>query len=78
MNLQVLYQSSDSYAPLAGISIESLLRNNQRSDSIHIYFLEDHITQLNKQKLEEIVHRYGRTISFSLYSLFRQCCKIME
>ena len=64
MELQVLYQSSDSYAPLAGISIESLLYNNQQVETLHIYFLEDGISQSNKEKIEEIVHRYQRKISF--------------
>lgn len=65
--LNILYQSSDSYAPLGGISIESLLQNNRDAEAIHIYYLEDNVSAQNRQKLEDTVKKYGRTLSF--YSL---------
>lgn len=67
MELNILYQSSDSYAPLGGISIESLLQNNRDAEAIHIYYLEDNVSAQNRQKLEDTVKKYGRTLSF--YSL---------
>ena len=69
MELNILYQSSDSYAPLGGISIESLLQNNRDAEAIHIYYLEDNVSAQNRQKLEDTVKKYGRTLSF--YSLKR-------
>lgn len=60
----VLYSSSDSYAFLTGISILSLLESNKNSDFIHIYIMDNHISNTNKQRLIEMVKRYKRDITF--------------
>lgn len=62
--MDILYSSSDSYAFLTGISVFSLLENNKTCDSIHIYIMDNHITDENKTKLTELVCSYGRQISF--------------
>ncbi len=62
--MDILYSNSDSYAFLTGISILSLLENNRASDSIHIYIMDNHISEVNRAKLVEVVHNYGRQISF--------------
>ena len=62
--VDILYSSSDSYAFLTGISILSLLENNKASDSIHIYIMDNHISEENKAKLTEVVNHYGRQLSF--------------
>ena len=62
--VDILYSSSDSYAFLTGISILSLLENNKASDSIHIYIMDNHISEENKAKLTEVVNYYGRRLSF--------------
>ena len=64
--MDILYSSSDSYAFLTGISILSLLENNQSCGSIHIYIMDNHISTENKEKLTEVVNRYHRDISFVL------------
>ena len=62
--MDILYSSSDSYAFLTGISILSLLENNKDCDSIHIYIMDNHISEENKAKLTEVVNHYGRQLSF--------------
>lgn len=62
--MDILYSSSDSYAFLTGISILSLLENNKVCDSIHIYIMDNHISEENKVKLTEVVNHYGRQLSF--------------
>ena len=62
--MDILYSSSDSYSFLTGISILSLLENNQNVDRIHIYIMDNHITQENKEKLRQVVCQYGREITF--------------
>lgn len=62
--MDILYSSSDSYAFLTGISILSLLENNKHIDSIHIYIMDNNISQENKVKLENVVTSYGREINF--------------
>lgn len=62
--MDILYSSSDSYAFLTGISILSLLDNNKECNEIHIYIMDNHITEENKKKLIEVTEKYGRDISF--------------
>lgn len=62
--MDILYSSSDSYAFLTGISILSLLENNKNSDAIHIYIMDNHISDINKNRLIEVVKEYQRDISF--------------
>lgn len=62
--MDIVYSSSDSYAFLTGISILSLLENNQNCEVIHIYIMDNHISDLNKTRLVEVAERYGRDVSF--------------
>lgn len=62
--MDILYSSSDSYAFLTGISILSLLENNQACPEINIYIMDNRITDRNKTKLNEVVSRYRRKLSF--------------
>ncbi len=62
--MDILYSSSDSYAFLTGISIFSLLENNKACRSIHIYIMDNYISEENKEKLMKVVNHYGRQISF--------------
>lgn len=61
--MYVSYSSSDSYAPHTGISILSLLENNQDSEFIHIFLLDLGISQKNKEKIQQIVDRFHRSIT---------------
>lgn len=62
--MDILYSSSDSYAFLTGISILSLLENNKKCRDIHIYIMDNHITEDNRNKLIQVVEQYGRDIAF--------------
>lgn len=67
MSLQrvnILYQSDDTYSAITGVSMTSLLENNQDIDDIHIYFLDDRISETNKEKLRQLAARYDRTLIF--------------
>lgn len=62
--MDILYSSSDSYAFLTGISILSLLENNKGCDFIHIYIMDNHISDINRKKLIKVVKDYQRDIFF--------------
>ena len=64
MELYVLYEFSDLYAPYAGVSILSLLENNMDIDTIEIYVLDDGIGKVNKEKIRIIIEEYNRKIIF--------------
>ena len=58
--LNVLYQSDDNYAPQTGVSILSMLENNQHFESIHIYVLSDGISKDNLARIDQVCSDYGR------------------
>ena len=58
--INVLYPFDDNYAPFAGISMTSLLKNNQGAEEINIYVLGFGLSEENKAKIEETVTAYGR------------------
>lgn len=61
-HLNVLYQSSDYYAPYAGVSICSLLENNKNMQEITVYLLDDAISKENKCKMQQLVESYNRKL----------------
>ena len=64
MILNVLYSCNENYVKQAGISIISLCENNKLFEDIHIFFVEDKITEASKQQLMQIVEKYNRKITF--------------
>ncbi|RZM29480.1 MAG: hypothetical protein EOO88_04785 [Pedobacter sp.] len=56
--LNVLYQSDDNYAMISGISIISLLDNNQHLDGINIFYCDYKITKVNRDRLKKVVAGY--------------------
>jgi lipopolysaccharide biosynthesis glycosyltransferase len=56
--LNVLYQSDDNYAMVSGISIVSLLENNQHLDEINVYYCNYKIQDANQKNLQDIVSNY--------------------
>lgn len=62
--MNVVYYSSDFFSEMCGVAIQSLCENNIGADSITVYIVEDHITEKNKNRLEEITNRYGRRLIF--------------
>ena len=49
--MNVVYYSSDFFSEMCGVSIESLLENNTKTDEINIYIVEDNISDINKERL---------------------------
>lgn len=62
--MNVFYFSSDAFVSVAATSILSLLQNNQKAASIHFYLVDDGIQDKNKQLLTDMIHRYGREITY--------------
>lgn len=62
--MNVVYSSSDSYAPIAGVSMYSLLVNNADVDDLTIYMIDNHISETNKQKFEQMCKAYRRNLIF--------------
>lgn len=62
--LNVLYQSSNEYAVVTGVSITSLLENNKNIYEINIYILNDGISLENQKKIKKLCHSYNRNIFF--------------
>lgn len=60
--LNVLYQSSNEYAVVTGVSITSLLYNNKNINEINIYLLNDNISSENQKKLKELCNNYNRNL----------------
>ena len=64
MRADVLYQFNEAYVPYAGVSITSLLENNQDIDEIKIYVLDDNVSEASRDMLRLTVERYARQIEF--------------
>ena len=60
--LNVLYQTDDNYAAIAGVSMTSLFRTNQHMDEIHIYLLDSGISEENLEKFRQLCDEYGRDL----------------
>ncbi len=66
MNLQVVYASDDNYAPYMGISMYSLLvNNNAHFDRIHVHVLDNGIGKKNRSRLNKQISKFSSAeISF--------------
>ncbi len=62
--MNIVYSSSDSYAPIAGVSLYSLLLNNKDSDEINIFIIDNSISSKNKEKFIKMCADFGRTPAF--------------
>lgn len=62
--MNVIYSSSDSYSPIAGVSIMSLLYNNRGAEELNIYMIDNHISYTNKERMQKMVEEYGRKLIF--------------
>ena len=61
--LNVLYQTDDNYAPIAGVSMTSLFETNKHLDEIHVYMLDDGISKENLEKYQTLCEQYGRDLT---------------
>lgn len=62
--MNIAYHSSDSFAPVLGISMASVFENNKDFEDITVYVIENKITEENKQKLRQLADNYGRNVVF--------------
>lgn len=64
MKLNLLYQFNEKYVPYAGVSMTSVLYNNQNADRICIYVLGEEISETSEEMLKRTVESYHRDIVF--------------
>lgn len=62
--MNIVYSSSDSYAPIAGVSIYSLLCNHEDCDKLHLYIIDNQISLHNKHRLETLCAQFDRPVDF--------------
>ena len=62
--MNVFYFSSDLFVSVAAVSIVSLLENNKSFENIHIYMIDDGITEDKREKLTSMIKSYGRSITY--------------
>lgn len=60
---EIVYASDDAFAPILGVSIESLLENNLNAE-INITILCTSISKINKDKIKKICHKYESNVRF--------------
>lgn len=64
MRINVTYSTSDKYSRYAGVSMISLFENNKDIEEIYVYYIEDRVSNENKNKLKRIADKYKREIEF--------------
>jgi len=64
MKINVLYSSDENYAQHAGVSLFSLLDNNEDIDEITVYMIENNLSSDSKEKFNEIIKKYNRQIIY--------------
>ncbi len=57
----IVYASDDRFAEILGVSVVSLFENSKDMDDIVVYVLDGGITAENKEKLNSIAEKYGRS-----------------
>lgn len=62
--LNLVWASDDNYAFLAGVSLTSVLINNQDYEIINVWILDDNISMKEKEQLKSCVARFDRNIAF--------------
>lgn len=60
--LHVVFAADNQFAEMLGISIVSLLTNNQNMEQICVYILDGGISDENKKKIEYLCEQYNRTL----------------
>ena len=59
IKINILLSADDNYAPLTGVLIQSLLKNNEKDfNEISIFILDGGISEVNKQKLDLICNSF--------------------
>ncbi|AXY10758.1 MULTISPECIES: glycosyltransferase family 8 protein [Bacillus] len=64
MDLNVVYSSDDNYAQHVGVSLLSLLQNNQHFNKLNIFLIENNLSSYNKKNLNSVCKKYNKTIQY--------------
>lgn len=59
-NINVVYAADDNFIPVMGVSIVSLLKNNRDMSNINVTILATNVSELNKQKINDLFNKYDR------------------
>ena len=62
--MNIVYSSSDSYAPIAGVSLYSLLTNNKTCEELNVFIIDNHISEKNKKKFAKMCEDFARPLYF--------------
>ncbi len=62
--MNIVYSANDAFASLGGISLLSVLENNKDVDQINVYFIDNEISDANKEKIQKICDDYSRSLKF--------------
>lgn len=62
--LNLVWATDDNYAFLAGVSLTSVLINNQNYEKINVWILDDNISLEEKERLQRCAAYYNRNINF--------------
>lgn len=63
--MNIVCAADDNYVPYCGVMLTSLFENN-KGESIHIYFLTGGIKEKNRKKLEDITNKYKGCFHYCL------------
>ncbi len=64
MEINLLYQFNEKYAPYGGVSIFSVLSNNKGAESINIYILGEALSKQSCEQLQNLAESFQRKIVF--------------
>lgn len=56
--MNIVYHSSNSFVPVLGVSIVSILQNNIEAEVINVYIIENRWTEDNKRLMESLVDNF--------------------
>lgn len=62
--MNIVYSSSDSYSAIAGVSLLSLLENNQAAEQLNVFIIDNNISDKNKEKFINTCNKFGRKLTF--------------
>lgn len=62
--MDVVYSFDDNYVLQAGVSILSLLEQHKELEELVIYVIDDHISEINKRKINSMATSYGRAVEY--------------
>lgn len=62
--MNIVYSSSDLYAPIMGVSLYSLLVSNREAEELQVLIIDNRISPENKEKIQNMCASFGRPVTF--------------